>query len=304
MKFDVPPTSRSQQADLLIERGLTAEREELIFILNQVGFTRLRNYLGQFEHPGDESGRFVAGATLEAVWDAYVFDRQLRLHILDAIERIEVAIKAQLSNTISIQSGPFGHLDPSNWSTHGLEERYPKFVDKLLAKEAGYQDEKTLKHWRSAFSSEEHLPIWLACEIMDFGCMLTLFRGCSQRFKQQIASNYAVSDNVLESWLIAINTVRNMCAHHSRIWNRSYGITVKIPNKDLRWKEPVQVNAEPRKNFAFLTILRYLLFYIAPHTGWAMRLEDLWKVKHPNIPLQKMGFPANWKECPIWHSAS
>jgi hypothetical protein len=63
----------------------------------------------------------------------------------------------------------------------------------------------------------------------------------------------------------------------------------------------VPVDIEPVKDRAFgtLTILKYLLSYIAPQSGWADRLEALF-ASHPGIDRKLLGYPENWRECPIW----
>lgn len=43
---------------------------------------------------------------------------------------------------------------------------------------------------------------------------------------------------ILESWLKAFNSIRNICAHHSRLWNRELGIAIKIPQSTqikIKW---------------------------------------------------------------------
>ena len=39
--------------------------------------------------------KFVPGTTLEQVWEHYLFDRQLRLLFMDAIERIEISLRVK-----------------------------------------------------------------------------------------------------------------------------------------------------------------------------------------------------------------
>jgi abortive infection bacteriophage resistance protein len=45
----------------------------------------------------DGSHRFLDGMSFDDVLDLYVFDRKLRLAVMDAVERIEVAFRAQCS---------------------------------------------------------------------------------------------------------------------------------------------------------------------------------------------------------------
>ena len=94
-----------------------------------------------------------------------------------------------------------------------------------------------------------------------------------------------------------MNIIRNMAAHHGRLWNRTMGIRPKIPQKDSAWHSPVEIDND--RMFGVLSICRYCLRRIAPQSRWQTRLEDLFN-SSPSIPIQKLGFPANWKSSPIW----
>ena len=51
-----------------------------------------------------------------------------------------------------------------------------------------------------------------------------------------------VHDKVLCSWIEVLNIIRNMAAHHGRLWNRTMGIRPKIPQKDSAWHSPVEID--------------------------------------------------------------
>lgn len=125
------------------------------------------------------------------------------------------------------------------------------------------------------------------------------FEKPSLTIEQQVASVFGVPDTVMESWLLALNTVRNICAHHSRLWNRELGNEPMIPlARDYpEWHTPVQVRNE--RLFGILTICKHCLNHIAPQSGWSHRLMALFE-EYPDVPLASMGFPENWRECPIW----
>lgn len=93
--------------------------------------------------------------------------------------------------------------------------------------------------------------------------------------------------------------MRNICAHHGRLWNLATVVKPEIPRRKLHpdWYEPIKV--EQGGVFTPLTILAYVLGQIAPRTSWGRRLSDLLDA-HPEIPRQQMGFPDDWKMSPIW----
>ena len=118
MKYTKSPLTLEQQADLLLSRGMLGDRALMIDRLAVVNYYRLSGYWHPFRKQGDDA--FRPGTTFEAVWDRYVFDRHLRLLVMDAIERIEVAVRTQLAYSLAHRQGdPFAYAtDPT-----GIERR-------------------------------------------------------------------------------------------------------------------------------------------------------------------------------------
>ena len=93
--------------------------------LRHVSYYRLRAYWLPFEVPAPLDGdhMFRPGTSLEDVIALYVFDRQLRLHVMDAIERIEVSLRAGWALHLAIKYGPHGYLDPDIYEKPDRYER-------------------------------------------------------------------------------------------------------------------------------------------------------------------------------------
>lgn len=293
MKYTKPPLAFDQQADLLIGRGLIADKNLLIERLKAVNYFRLSGYLYNFRNPDDT---YKPGTTLEKVCRTYTFDRQLRLFVLDAIERIEVAVRTGLIYHHSHVFGPFGYLDGTTLPLLTKEKFFS--LQGKLNEAVRQSEEEFISHFQKKYSdSHASPPLWMVGEVMSFGMMFTFFRGVDRNIKKPISREYGVAFGVLESWLHSLNAIRNICAHHSRLWNRVIGVKPMIPDKDPRWHSPVAVPID--RMFAILTILKYLLGYVAPQSLWPQRFQELLQ-RYSEIPLSLMGFPANWKECPIW----
>lgn len=299
MKYLKPALSFPEQADQLLARGLIADRETLINRLESVNYYRLSAYWYTFRVKGASDDRLIPGTTLNVVWDRYAFDRQLRVLVIDAIERVEVAIRTQVVNQHSLKYGPFGYLNQNTLPGISVKDHHT-FL-KIIHDEAEKSREDFVLHYFDKYKREEHnLPLWMACELLTFGGTLTLFRNVEKEIKQSIAAKFGVADKVLESWLLTLNFIRNVCAHHARLWNR--GMDNKEPaiprvNKHPQWHTPVAI--KPDRIFGVLTVLYYLLKQVAPQSHWRDRLIDLFD-KHPDVPLKFMGFPDNWQDCPIW----
>lgn len=297
MKYDKPPLSFEEQADLLIKRGLIADREFLIDRLKSVNYYRLSGYLYPYRQ-SKSNDNFKLGTTFEQVWRRYTFDRRLRLIFMDAIERVEVSIRTQLICILAHESGAFGYIKREILPNLNNGD-YLRWVDEIK-KEFSHSQEQFVGHFKKKYGdNHDLLPLWMAGEIMSFGCMLTMYRGMKGTFKKEIAVYYGIPDEVLTSWLQTINVIRNICAHHSRLWNRELGVKPYIPrkNKYPQWHEPVLI--PQNRIFGVLTILRYLLRIIAPQSKWEVRLLGL-LAEYPEISRWSMGFPDNWKDSPLW----
>ncbi len=296
MQYSKPPLSFESQADLLLSRGLQAERTILINRLQSVNYYRLSAYLYPFRKPA--SDEYKADTTLDNVWYYYTFDRQLRILVMDAIERVEVAVRTQLVYHFTHLHGAFGYLDQANLPK--LEaRRYQQWIEDLR-KEISRSRETFLMHFQKKYGDCHDLPpLWMLCESMSFGRMLTLFNGVKDGIRRDIAHEYGIEDKILQSWLGAINVIRNICAHHGRLWNRELGYKPLIPQESKYpiWHNPVTLSNN--RIFSILTILKYFLIKVAPTSQWDCRFRNLLD-RYPDIPLRPMGFPREWENHTFW----
>jgi len=300
MKYTKPPLTLEQQADLLLSRGMSGDRDLMIERLGSVNYYRLSGYWFPFRNPDDDC--FKLGTSFDTIWNRYVFDRHLRLLVMDAIQRIEIAVRTRLAHHHSLSCGAFAYAtDPASLPKLSLDE-HARFLERVN-EETKRSREIFIEHFRKKYGTDHpHLPVWMATEVMTFGTMLTFFRGASHKIKQGIASVFGIPSKVLDSWLLTLNTIRNICAHHGRLWNRELGVKplVPLPAPYPDWHTPVPVRNT--RMFAVLTICRYSLSHIAPQSGWPDRVRSL-LAGFPEIPLASMGFPGNWYDCPVWRNA-
>ena len=298
MNYPKPALTFADQADLLARRGLAApDQPAIVEKLGCVSYYRLSAYWYPFRQP---DGTLRPGTTLEKVWRRYPFDRQLRLLVLDAVERVEIAVRTRVVNEHALLHGAFGYLDPANLP--GLPADDHRQLLQRLREAAAHSREDFVRHYFAKYTAETDLPLWMACELMTFGNLFTLFRGIAKPMRQTVAAAYGVADTVLQSWMATLNQIRNLCAHHARLWNRVFGIKPTIPrrNKHPEWHAPVPITDD--RLFGVLTVLHFLLRQIAPASLWRERWENLLSL-YPEIPLAAMGFPAHWQASPLWHPA-
>ena len=295
MQYSKPALTYAEQAELLLSRGLLADRDALIARLQSVSYYRLSGYLYPLRRPDDT---FRPGTSLDMVWRRYTFDRRLRLLVLDGIERVEVAVRTQVVYGHVHRHGAFGYTDPATLpKLNG--DRYGRFLASVYS-ETRRSSEVFVHHFDQKYGDKHgYLPLWMAAEIMPFGAMQTLFTGVEPQIKREIAHTYRIPDRVLISWLGSLNAVRNICAHHGRLWNRELGFRPLLPHarKYPQWHEPVAI--ETHRVFVILTILKHMISVIAPQSNWPGRIHALLE-EFPDVPRVPMGVPDNWLDCPVW----
>jgi abortive infection bacteriophage resistance protein len=298
MRYDKPAKTFDEQADLLIGRGLIAERDQLVRRLRATSYFRLTGYLYPFRAPGGD--RYQEGTTLEMVWRLYTFDQRLRTILLDAIEAIEVYVRTQLAYHFAHNHGPFAYTDPRHFPNLDREAftTWQRKLDDQVQRSQRSREEFVVHFFDKYGNEHSRLPIWMLVELMDFGATLTFFRGIGDDIKKRLASEVGQPDRVVQSWMLALNTIRNRCAHHARLWNWELGTPILIPQerKFPDWHAPRLPN---NRIGVILTVCRYWLNQISPTNGWSRRVFELFD-EFPGQPLSLMGLPSAWRSHPLW----
>lgn len=295
--FTKPATTHAQQVALLEQRGMVIENQaEAAFYLQHLNYYRLGAYWLPFEAE-HAAHTFRPGTRFADVLNLYVFDRELRLLVLDAIERVEVSMRSQWAYQLAHRHGPHAHLDvtlafnPGHWQTN---------LDKLQG-EVNRSDEGFIKHLRTNYA-EALPPVWAVCEVMSLSLLSRWFNNLKPMpTRRAIAAVYGVDERVLESWLRHLSLVRNTCAHHSRLWNREFTVTPLLPRNKPQGLAG-QLKAGSRKLYNALVILLHCMDVIAPQHHWRSRLKAL--IAQHGVAVSAMDFPAHWERLPIWQDAT
>ncbi|PKM16719.1 MAG: hypothetical protein CVV12_01190 [Gammaproteobacteria bacterium HGW-Gammaproteobacteria-2] len=289
MHYPKRALSYSDQLAQLQRRGLQVDDPvRALHWLQHVSYYRLSAYFLPFKDSED----FRPGTEFDDVAGLYIFDRKLRLLLLDAIERIEVALRTAITYEIGHAYGPFGHTDSANFSPRF---NHAKFMEEL-GKEERRAKETFAAHFRRKYTAEPHLPVWMATELLSFGTVSMLYGGLAPAIKRRIASKYGIPDSHFASWMHALSYVRNVCAHHKRLWNRQMGIKPQLPSRSTAWPHDVLDNG---RLYCILVVLQHMLKVVSPRCHWRDRLFELFDM-HPNVPLTAMQIPNGWRTKAIW----
>ena len=317
MKPIKPWRSFPDQLQQLQARGLQVDNPiAALDYLERLGYYRLSGYwypLRAIDQAASVAqgkavrmDTFAPGSRFEDVVRLYVFDKKLRLLALDALERIEMAVRVDVAHLLG-QRDPSAHENPACLHGNFAKKLITKGADagktphqvwlakyKILLNRA--RKEPFVQHHQQQYGA---LPIWAAIEVWDFGQLSKLFSGMKYADQQTIAAMYGAPDGqAFAQWLRSLNFIRNVSAHHSRLWNINVLELSPVPHG---WPRGLN-NARP---FLYFCLMQQLLKVICPNSSWGQRFKhllgsDFPAVANQQISLVELGAFPGWEGWALW----
>lgn len=309
--YNKAPLSFTGQVTLLETRGLTiTDKTKALSYLQEISYYRLSAYFLPYQVVKD---KFNPGVTFEQIINTYSFDRELRLLVFDCIERIEVAIRTQMIygmamfyNDAHWQDNQSLFIKPFYNKIGNLVDPFSDFQAIISKAKTARTPEVFIRHYTETYNSPANPPSWMCMELLTIGELSHIYRGLNNNAdKKRIAGFFDLHHTVFTSWLHTLTYVRNICAHHSRLWNKDLAIEPDILLKPVgNWiSKPFHNN---KRVFYFICVLRYLLQRANPGNSLRAKLAALF-AKYPDVPIQYMGIPSDgkgalsdWQNEPIW----
>ncbi len=301
-----------------------ATRGLAVALLESIGYYRLTGYLHPFreseQYLDDQNrsrtrilGRYRPGTALHHAASIIDFDRRLRMLVMDGVERIEIAVRMQIGYVLG-RTSAFAHEDASCFTPAFTAEctdtrepapsRHVQWLQRVNARKAS-SDEQFVEHFRGKY--DDRMPVWALTEILELGHLSVLYRGLKQQDAEEIAATFGVpTKKLMVSWLASLNYVRNVAAHHARLFNR------KLQHAPARPKAgQVPLLDHLRKNetakgvfgtYNALAVIAYLLPSIDAATDWNKQIAALLR-EFPTshvLSTDSLGVPRDWKALDLW----
>lgn len=295
MEYIKNALSVQDQIAMLQQRGLIiSDLDAAEKFLNNVSYFRFDAYLHVFE-VGEKDHLFHTGATFEQAATLYFFDDELRKILFGAIQKIEIALRSRIIHYFSLAHGPFWFLDPTLWVDQLM------FAEDLstLEHELKRTKEDFVKEHFSKYNTSLFPPAWKMLELASFGCLFHLYRNFNDTpVKKRVARSFGVSKpTAMESWMRAVHALRNMCAHHARIWNRKMTAMPQLPAHFPRnW---INTFPDPQTPYAVICCIAYWLNGIDENNTFVSEIKELFG-RFPTVSPLAMGFTRNWQQEPLW----
>ena len=273
MKYNKPPLTLQEQLNHIktYYNIDCKDNEKALFYLKHHNYYRLRGYWLYFEKKGIK-------ATFEDVINLYNFDNELRLLLTKYLQPIELSIKSHFSYILTIKyNNPHIILDKSIFKN---ETFFKEGIEKLK-KSFNDSDELFAIHYRNTYD-EPLPPLWVCVEFMTFGELSKWINNLNDKDTKLIAKEYNLkSSHIFKSFLYHLTEIRNKCAHHSRIWNKSFSHKFVIPKQ---FKESFDSNIYKLSHT--LLVVKLLL---QPIKQDGILKEVLNLANNYKIPLEEMG---------------
>lgn len=305
--------SFGQQLVSLKNKGMQVDNDSLATsYLERVGYYRLSGYWYPFrqfdkKNTNQRLGLFVDDTHFQHIVDLYVFDKKLRLLAIDALERIEMAVRVDIAHTL-------GKKDPqAHEQADKLDGNFAKKAIKNGKNKGKTEHQLWLaKHSQLLYRARKEpfilhhnknyqgiVPIWVAIEVWDFGCMSRLYAGMTFSDKTLIAKKYGANAKQFEQWLRSLNFIRNVSAHHSRLWNANILEQSAPISFDSKWSKLVN-----HKPFFYFCIMQHMLKVICPGSSWNQRFKSLLNefpaVPDDTVKLKDFGVMTSLEDWRLW----
>lgn len=288
-----------EQIELLASRGMdVGDRDWATKQLQHVNYYRLSGYWYSFRRKTEERREdvFYPGTTLQDVLSLYSFDETLRTATFACLTPIELTVRALLGHELGTIDG-CAHLKPEMLGPRASRgPTYRKWTERY---------EKNLRESKEDFVEHHYekyagtLPVWAATEILDWGALTYLYGFSPRRIQDSVADVFGISAPQFESWMKSLNVVRNICAHHGRLFNKVYAIKPKLPVAG-KFLGLDRARDEVNRTFGQLSLIQHMLV----HQGIGRpRLLPAVLRAYPDVhllPISHTGAPKDWAASPLW----
>ena len=288
--------SLQQQLQTYINAGMTvSSNSEALEALRNIGYYRLRGYCFQFYD--NSTKHYAPGTSFSQILSIYSFDTELSHLIFKMISAIEVTLRARMTQALLTHNDALIMNDPSIFEDKKLYWQNKS----AIASEVARSTDVFIKH--NFDNHDGMIPIWAIVEVLSFGTLSKCIKNLKAaagysfglltdqyKFTSPNGNSVKPSKKMFTSWIQSVSVLRNMCAHNSRIYNRTINAAPELIAID-------KINPQPQYNglYQILLAMKYLRPSDDIWNEFNSDLQDLINKYSKYIDLNRLNFPADWK---------
>lgn len=219
--YDKDYASPKEVVEQLLARGLIipdpAKAEEDV---RKMGYARLRIYM---ETRCDGQRQFSGDVTFEQIVELHEFDSILRATCFEPVGMVEILFRNEIAEVLSEAHGSHPHeVEAVFASKKEYEDTRTEFIDRY-EKVRDNNPNSLARQYSNEFSEPYLPPIWYMKEMLTFNEIIKLFNRLIPEFRKTVSKPFGITDpERLVNWMYSFNELRNVCAHHERLFNRVF----------------------------------------------------------------------------------
>lgn len=289
--------------------------------LSHVNYYRLSGYWYIYrckDADGNRLDDFAPGTTFHDITRLYEFDRKLRSLTHEALGRIEIALRRALSDHLG-EIDPLAYLSPGHFRAEFDHLGWLSSAAGRVSRAAKHS--AFIKHHQVEYAG---VPIWVLSEVLDFRDLSLLYAGLKAPDQRKVARSLGIDIDIdaikkrkarqsagtthpFAVWIHQLSIVRNVCAHHGRLWNDSFVPASTIALRTIPELESLphtgRAGSQSSSLHGALLVIAHILSTISPRSSWASRVRQLIVGELEDLPMRstrEMGFPEGWKQQQLW----
>lgn len=263
-------TNVEEQIKLLRDRGMCiADEEKAKEVLLDIGYYRLGFYWFPFEctYPSRKrrTHQLRQGTRFDSIVRLYYFDFNLRNILTKYLNRIEIHLRTFVTYHVSNQyrDSPTWFVDPSV-----VHMSFIKRFDREVYTPR-FKCATAILHHHKTHINDKYAPAWKTLEFMTLGGIIRLFNEIrDDKVRRVVSQHFRVMQlSTFESYLSAILTIRNYCAHGNVLYDISLPTSIR--------KGPAgRMNSEDyHKLHGAIKVIYYFVGVISVHRQLDLRRE-------------------------------
>ena len=293
--IELPSLNRQEQIQRFKERGMQFKNEKAAEEkLKHISYYRLKEYAFPLSFYKDGHTDYH-GIYFSEVLARYYQDKNLRIYLLHAIEKIEISLKTNIGYILGEKYGPYGYLKFANWvnrQRYGRDEVEEReiFLKKNLRKIMRKSQLASLS--RAGNINEEGYPsVWLGVDLLMFGDLVSIVQMMNQKSLRELADYYQCTTVELISWLKCLNFVRNVCAHHSNLIDLTLKTRAKSRSEWNLFLADVRSGQKPTNRFSVIfLIVHHFVSVINVKYNWSRIVHCICSLSVSDSRARLLGF--------------
>lgn len=290
-----PYKTIDEQISILEDRGLHIENIDYAKeCLTNLNYYRISGYTLTLR----KNDKFYKDITFEDVMQIYNFDKELKLIVLKYLEDIELSLRTHIGCVLGRQdteeSTELSYMKIENYVS---KEHHDEIMEELKYAIGDNRNEAFIKHHQTKYHGR--LPAWAMVETLSFGVLSRFFSSLDQNIKKEICDKYyhGIRPQRIENMIEGLVVLRNICAHHSRLYNRGLPNTPRVSKENLDFyvEKGYEKNDIGKKVFFRFVMMDRLIERNSFVDKLSNDIDDLCR-KYPFVRLSHYGFKENWQD--------